>query len=83
VNQTELESKVRKIIAERLIVDESNVTNTAELIVDLGADSLDLIELIMAMEEEFKLEILDREVEHIKTVGQGIDFLKERLDISG
>jgi acyl carrier protein len=80
MNNTELESKVRKIIADRLQVDEASVTPTASYVEDLGADSLDLVELVMAFEEEFKLEIPDQDAETMKTVGTSIDYLKQKLD---
>ena len=76
----ELESKVRKIIADRLQVDEASVTTTASFVEDLGADSLDLVELVMAFEEEFKLEIPDQDAETMKTVGTAIDYLKKKLN---
>jgi acyl carrier protein len=76
----ELESKVRKIIADRLQVDEASVTTTASYVEDLGADSLDLVELVMAFEEEFKLEIPDQDAENMKTVGASVDYLKKKLD---
>jgi acyl carrier protein len=76
----ELEAKVRKIIADRLQVDEASVTTTASYVEDLGADSLDLVELVMAFEEEFKLEIPDQDAETMKTVGASIDYLKKKMD---
>jgi acyl carrier protein len=76
----ELESKVRKIIADRLQVDEASVTTSASFVEDLGADSLDLVELVMAFEEEFKLEIPDQDAETMKTVGTAIDYLKKKLN---
>jgi acyl carrier protein len=76
----ELESKVRKIIADRLQVDEASVTPNASYVEDLGADSLDLVELVMAFEEEFKLEIPDQDAETMKTVGASMDYLKKKLD---
>jgi acyl carrier protein len=76
----ELESKVRKIIADRLQVDEANVTASASFVEDLGADSLDLVELVMAFEEEFKLEIPDQDAETMKTVGTAVDYLKKKLN---
>jgi len=80
MDNTELESKVRKIIADRLQVDEASVTPTASYVEDLGADSLDLVELVMAFEEEFKLEIPDQDAETMKTVGASIDYLKLKMD---
>jgi len=76
----ELESKVRKIIADRLQVDEATVTTNASFVEDLGADSLDLVELVMAFEEEFKLEIPDQDAETMKTVGAAVDYLKKKLN---
>lgn len=76
----ELESKVRKIIADRLQVDEASVTTSASFVEDLGADSLDLVELVMAFEEEFKLEIPDQDAETMKTVGTAVDYLKKKLN---
>jgi acyl carrier protein len=80
MDTTELESKVRKIIADRLQVDEASVTPTASYVEDLGADSLDLVELVMAFEEEFKLEIPDQDAETMKTVGASISYLKDKMD---
>jgi acyl carrier protein len=76
----DLESKVRKIIADRLQVDEASVTTSASFVEDLGADSLDLVELVMAFEEEFKLEIPDQDAETMKTVGTAVDYLKKKLN---
>ena len=67
--------KVKKIIAEKLSVDLSEVVPEASFVDDLGADSLDLVELIMAMEEEFDVEIPDEEAEKISTVQNAIDFV--------
>ncbi|RPH96285.1 acyl carrier protein [candidate division KSB1 bacterium] len=77
---TELEAKVRKIIADRLQVDEASVTPTASFVEDLGADSLDLVELVMAFEEEFKLEIPDQDAETMKTVGTALDYIQKKLN---
>lgn len=68
--------KVRKIIVEQLGVEEDDVTMEASFIDDLGADSLDIVELIMALEEEFDLEIPDSEAEKITTVGDAVDYIK-------
>ena len=75
----ELKEKVRKIIADRLQVDEASVTDTASFVEDLGADSLDLVELVMAFEEEFKIEIPDQDAELMKTVGTAVDYLKSKI----
>jgi acyl carrier protein len=73
-----LESKVKEIIVEQLGVNESQVTTEASFIEDLGADSLDQVELVMAFEEEFKAEIPDEEAEKLTTVGKVIQFLKDK-----
>lgn len=74
-----LETKVRKIIADRLQVEPESVTSTASFVEDLGADSLDLVELVMAFEEEFDLEIPDQDAEGMKTVGSAIDYLQKKV----
>ncbi len=68
--------KVKKIIVDQLGVDEDDVTLEASFIDDLGADSLDIVELIMALEEEFDLEIPDSEAEKIVTVGDAVEYIK-------
>ncbi|MGD8325363.1 MAG: acyl carrier protein [Sphingomonadales bacterium] len=68
---------VKKIVVEHLGVDESKVTDTASFIDDLGADSLDTVELVMAFEEEFGVEIPDDAAEKILTVKDAIDFIQE------
>jgi acyl carrier protein len=69
--------RVRSIVAERLGVDEDKVTMEAEFIGDLNADSLDLVEVIMAMEQEFGLEIKDEDAENIRTVGDAVQYIEE------
>lgn len=73
-----IEEKVKRIIAEQLSVEEAQVKPEASFINDLGADSLDTVELIMALEEEFGIEISDEEAEKIQTVQAAIDFIKEK-----
>ncbi len=68
--------KVKKIIVEQLGVDEDDIAMESSFIDDLGADSLDIVELIMALEEEFDLEIPDSEAEKIQTVGDAVDYIK-------
>jgi acyl carrier protein len=70
-----VEQRVREIVAEQLERDVNEVTNTASFIDDLGADSLDIVELVMKMEEEFGIEIPDEEAEKIKTVGDVIQYI--------
>lgn len=73
-----LDGRVKKIITEQLGVEEDDVTPEASFVDDLGADSLDTVELVMALEEEFGIEIPDEEAEKILTVQQAIDYIKER-----
>jgi acyl carrier protein len=72
---TSVEQKVKSIIAEQLGVGEDEIKPESSFIEDLGADSLDIVELVMAMEEEFEVEIPDEEAEHIKTVGDAINYV--------
>lgn len=73
-----VEDKVRKIIAEKLSVDLEEVVSEASFVEDLGADSLDLVELIMSMEEEFDTEIPDEAAEKILSVQDAIDYVKSQ-----
>lgn len=77
-----LEAKVKEIIVDQLGVNADEVTNEASFIEDLGADSLDTVELVMALEEEFNMEIPDEEAEKIKTVGNAIDFIKSHANVA-
>ncbi|SDI94560.1 acyl carrier protein [Pseudomonas abietaniphila] len=70
-----IEDRVKKIVAEQLGVKAEEVTNTASFVEDLGADSLDTVELVMALEEEFETEIPDEEAEKITTVQAAIDYV--------
>ncbi len=69
--------KVKAIIVEQLGVDEGDVTPEAHFIDDLGADSLDTVELVMALEEEFNIEISDEDAEKIQTVGDAVKYIEE------
>lgn len=73
---SDIEARVKKIVVEQLGVDESEVKNDSSFIDDLGADSLDTVELVMALEEEFGAEIPDEEAEKITTVQAAIDYIK-------
>ncbi|SHM09302.1 acyl carrier protein [Caldanaerovirga acetigignens] len=75
----EVLEKIKKIIADQLGIDEDEVVPEASFIDDLGADSLDIVELIMAFEEEFDLEIPDEDAEKIKTVQDAVDYIKNRI----
>ena len=72
-----VEEKVKQIIVEQLGVDEGEVTQNASFVDDLGADSLDTVELVMEFEEEFDITIPDEEAEKIQTVGQAIDYIEQ------
>nr|2EHS_A Chain A, Acyl carrier protein [Aquifex aeolicus VF5]2EHT_A Chain A, Acyl carrier protein [Aquifex aeolicus VF5] len=74
-----LEERVKEIIAEQLGVEKEKITPEAKFVEDLGADSLDVVELIMAFEEEFGIEIPDEDAEKIQTVGDVINYLKEKV----
>jgi acyl carrier protein len=71
-----IEQRVKKIVAEQLGVNEADVKSESSFVNDLGADSLDTVELVMALEEEFETEIPDEEAEKITTVQQAVDFIK-------
>lgn len=73
-----VEERVKKIVVEQLGVNETEVTNNSSFVDDLGADSLDTVELVMALEEEFDCEISDEEAEKITTVKQAIDYINAR-----
>lgn len=73
--------KIKEMLVEQLGVDEKDVTLDASFVEDLGADSLDLVELVMAMESEYGIEVPDEEVENISTVEDAINFIKENADL--
>ena len=73
-----VEQKVKQIIVEQLGVDEAQVDNTASFVDDLGADSLDIVELVMAFEEEFSVEVPDEDAEKLQTVGDVTKYIEER-----
>ena len=76
----DVSSKVKKIVAEHLWIDEAKVTEESSFIDDLGADSLDTVELVMAFEEEFGSEISDSEAEKILTVGDAVKFIEGKAN---
>lgn len=78
-----VESRVRKIVAEQLGVKEEELRNDASFVDDLGADSLDTVELVMALEEEFETEIPDEKAEKIMTIQQAIDYIESNLSKEG
>ncbi|MBW6511846.1 MAG: acyl carrier protein [Desulfuromonadaceae bacterium] len=73
-----IEERVKQIVTEQLGVDEEQVTNEASFMEDLGADSLDTVELVMALEEEFDIEISDEDAEKIQKVQDAIDYITEK-----
>jgi acyl carrier protein len=74
-----IEQRVKKIVAEQLGVNEADIKNESAFVDDLGADSLDTVELVMALEDEFECEIPDEEAEKIRTVQQAIDYVNAHL----
>lgn len=79
---TSLDARVIKIVSEQLGVEEQKISSTSSFVDDLGADSLDTVELVMAFEEEFKVEIPDEDAEKIKTVGDAINYINEREKVT-
>ncbi len=74
-----IEERVKKIVAEQLGVKEEDIQNSASFVEDLGADSLDTVELVMALEEEFETEIPEEDAENITTVQHAIDYIESHL----
>ncbi|ADE16170.1 acyl carrier protein [Nitrosococcus halophilus Nc 4] len=75
---SDIETRVKEIVVEQLGVNSDEVANESSFVDDLGADSLDTVELVMALEEAFECEIPDEEAEKISTVQEAIDYIKER-----
>lgn len=71
--------KVRAILCEQLELDEDTVTMDASILDDLGADSLDIVDLVMSIEDEFEIEVPDEEIENVKTVGDVVRFIEESI----
>jgi len=78
-SDTDIDRQIKELICEQLGAKEEDVTNSANIIDDLGADSLDTVELIMAIEEQFNIEIPDEEADNITTVGDIISYIAEHL----
>ena len=72
-------TRIKEIIIDKLGIEESKITTKARFIEDLGADSLDTVELIMQFEEEFDIEISDEDAEKLNTVGSSVDYINEKL----
>jgi len=79
MDRDEIFDKVKAVIVEQLNVEEDDINEDAAFVDDLGADSLDIVELVMALEEEFGVSIPDENAEKIKTVGDAVDFIVENL----
>ena len=79
-DMSDIADRVKKIVIEHLGVDAEKVTESASFIDDLGADSLDTVELVMAFEEEFGGEISDEDAQKIETVGQAVDYIKSNME---
>jgi len=77
---SEIETRVKKIVIEQLGVKEEEVTTEASFVDDLGADSLDTVELVMALEEEFETEIPDEDAEKIVTIKDAVKYISERME---
>lgn len=80
VTAVEIEEKVIQIVSEQLSVDKSEISRNTSFVNDLNADSLDTVELVMELEDEFDLTIPDEEAEKLKTVGEAIDYIKKHLE---
>ncbi len=76
----DIAEQVRQIIAEQLMVELEEVTDDASFVEDLGADSLDTVEMIMEIEDEFGIEIPDEDAEKMQTVGQAIEYIKKKVE---
>lgn len=80
VNTSEIEARVKKIVVEQLGVKEEEITTEASFVDDLGADSLDTVELVMALEEEFETEIPDEDAEKIVTIKDAVKYIVDRME---
>jgi len=80
MDEKKIEAKVKEIVMEQLGVDEEEVTAEASFVDDLGADSLDTVELVMAFEEEFDIEIPDTDAEKISRVKEAVEYIKGHID---
>jgi acyl carrier protein len=82
MDKQEIEEKVRKVLAEQLGVEESQVTSDARFAEDLNADSLDLTEAVLALEDEMGIEIPEEEMESVKTVGQAVELVASKMGVA-
>lgn len=79
----EVQAKLKEIVMDRLNAEEDQIKPEASFVEDLGADSLDIVELIMGIEEEFDIEIPDEDAEKLTTVGEAMDYVKVKLGVEG
>ena len=82
MDKADIDTRVRKVLAEQLAVDEALVVPDARFAEDLNADSLDLVEAVLALEEEWNIEIPEEEMEGVKTVGQAVTLVNSKLGLS-
>ena len=78
LSKDEIKTRVTKIVSEQLGVEEAKITDDSKFMEDLGADSLDTVELVMALEDEFDCEIPDEEAEKLKSVGEALDYIEKK-----
>ena len=81
VSDHDIEAKVIQIVSEQMSVDKSEISRQTAFVADLNADSLDTVELVMELEDEFDMTIPDEEAEKLKTVGEAIDYIKKQLSV--
>ena len=81
MNMEEVQAKLKEIVIDRLNSEEDQIKPEASIVEDLGADSLDIVELIMGIEEEFDIEIPDEDAEKLTTVGEAMDYVKVKLGV--
>ena len=79
MSDSAVNDRVKKVVCEQLGVDDNEVTAEASFVNDLGADSLDVVELVMAFEEEFSIDIPDDDVQNLKTVNDAVDYISTKL----
>ncbi len=83
MNLEEVQAKLKEIVMDRLNAEEEQIKPEASFVEDLGADSLDIVELIMGIEEEFDIEIPDEDAEKLTTVGEAMNYVKAKLGVEG